>query len=40
MLGFLSKLLGGNKSEKDIRLLQPLVSQINEFYEQYQSNFQ
>ena len=37
MLGFLSKLLGGNKSEKDVNKLQPLVNQINEFYTQYQS---
>ena len=25
MLGFLSKLFGGNKSEKDIKTIQPLV---------------
>ena len=37
MLGFLSKLLGGNKSEKDVTKLQPLVTQINEFYTQYQN---
>ena len=37
MLGILSKLLGGNKSEKDIKTLQPIVKQINEFYEQYRS---
>ncbi|MDE1190991.1 MAG: preprotein translocase subunit SecA [Arachidicoccus sp.] len=34
-MGFLSKLLGGNKSEKDIKILQPIVKQINEYYEQY-----
>src|SRR6516162_519473 len=28
MLGFISKLFGGNKSEKDIKQLQPLVSEI------------
>src|SRR3954468_13192788 len=37
MLGFLSKLLGGNKSEKDVKQVLPLVNQINEFYQQYQS---
>ncbi|HEY0299603.1 MAG TPA: preprotein translocase subunit SecA [Arachidicoccus sp.] len=36
MLGILSKLLGGNKSEKDIKTLQPIVKQINQHYEQYQ----
>ena len=37
MLSFLSKLLGGNKSEKDVSKLQPMVIQINEWYQQYQS---
>ncbi len=37
MLGFLSKILGGNKSEKDVKQILPLVSQINEYYQQYQS---
>src|SRR3954447_4336644 len=37
MLGFLSKILGGNKSEKDVKQIQPLVNQINEYYQQYQS---
>src|SRR5919205_1117044 len=37
MLGFLSKLLGGNKSEKDVKQMLPLVNQINEYYQQYQS---
>ncbi|MES2646489.1 MAG: preprotein translocase subunit SecA [Bacteroidota bacterium] len=37
MLGFLSKLLGGNKSEKDIKQIQPYVGQINQFFTQYQS---
>ncbi len=36
MLGFLSKLLGGNKSEKDVSKLQPIVVKINEYYNQYQ----
>ncbi len=37
MIAFLSKLLGGNKSEKDVSKLQPLVTHINEYYAQYQS---
>ena len=37
MLAFLSKLLGGNKSEKDVTKLQPIVVRINEYYNQYQS---
>ena len=37
MLGFLSKLFGGSKSEKDIRTIQPLVGKINEHFISYQS---
>ena len=37
MLGFLSKLLGGNKSEKDVKQIEPLVGQINQFFQQYQN---
>ena len=37
MSGFLSKLFGGNKSEKDVRVITPYVAKINAFYEQYQS---
>ncbi len=37
MLGFLNKLLGGNKSEKDVKQLQPTVVKINEYFQQYQS---
>src|SRR3954470_8839640 len=37
MLGFLSKILGGNKSEKDVKQVLPLVNQINEHFQQYQS---
>ncbi len=37
MLGFLNKLLGGNKSEKDVKLLQPTVVKVNEFFQQYQT---
>lgn len=35
MLKFLSKLLGGSKSEKDIAAVKPYVEKINSFYQQY-----
>src|SRR5947208_14988336 len=37
MAGFLSKLFGGNKSEKDVKQISPYVAQINEYFNQYQS---
>src|SRR6201994_23504 len=37
MLGILSKIFGGNKSEKDIKNIQPLVAQINQHFSAYQS---
>ncbi|MDB5250765.1 MAG: protein export cytoplasm protein SecA ATPase helicase, partial [Segetibacter sp.] len=37
MLGFLSKLFGGSKSQKDVKLLLPIVEQTNQYYQQYQS---
>lgn len=37
MLGFLGKLFGGSKSEKDVKLIQPIVGQINQFFQEYQS---
>ena len=37
MLGFLSKMFGGSKSEKDIKLIQPTVDQINKNFDAYQS---
>lgn len=37
MLGFLTKLFGGNKSERDIKLILPLVKQIGEEYEKLSS---
>ncbi len=37
MLGFLSKIIGGSKSEKDVQKIQPLVGKINGFFQQYQS---
>ena len=33
MLGFITKLLGGNKSEKDVKSLEPIVEEILEEYE-------
>src|ERR1700760_2757112 len=37
MLGIFSSLFGGNKSEKDIKRIQPLVGQINQHFAAYQS---
>ncbi|MBL0154486.1 MAG: preprotein translocase subunit SecA [Chitinophagaceae bacterium] len=37
MLGFISKIFGGNKSEKDVKKLQPIVGQVNHFFNSYQS---
>jgi preprotein translocase subunit SecA len=37
MLGFISKLFGGNKSQKDVKQLLPIVEKINGFFQQYQS---
>jgi len=37
MLGFISKIFGGNKSEKDIRTIQPIVERINQHFAAYQS---
>ena len=37
MLGFISKMFGGNKSEKDIRILQPIVEVTNNYFASYQS---
>lgn len=37
MLGFISKIFGGNKSEKDIKTIQPVVEQINQHFASYQS---
>ena len=35
MLGFIKKLFGGSKSEKDNALYQPTVNEINRFYEEF-----
>lgn len=37
MIGFLSKLFGGSKSDKDVKRIQPLVADINRLYGEYQS---
>ena len=37
MLGLLSKIFGGNKSEKDIKIIQPIVGQVNQHFSAYQS---
>ncbi|MEI6946893.1 preprotein translocase subunit SecA [Paraflavisolibacter sp. H34] len=37
MIGFLSKLFGGSKSEKDVKNIMPLVAQINQNFTSYQS---
>ena len=35
MAGFLNLLFGGNKSEKDVKIITPYIAKINSFYEQY-----
>src|SRR4051812_13409487 len=37
MAGFILKLFGGNKSEKDVKKISPLVADINGFFTQYQT---
>ncbi len=37
MIGTISKLFGGNKSEKDVKKITPQVEKINHFFTQYQS---
>jgi preprotein translocase subunit SecA len=37
MLGFISKIFGGSKSEKDVKKIEPLVVKINEHFAAYQS---
>lgn len=36
-MSFISKLFGGSKSEKDVKLLQPMVIKVNQFFNAYQS---
>lgn len=37
MIGLLSKIFGGNKSDKDVKKLQPVVAEINRYYNEYKS---
>src|SRR4051794_32140402 len=37
MIGFISKVFGGSKSEKDVKAIQPLVGKINQNFQAYQS---
>jgi preprotein translocase subunit SecA len=37
MLGFITKMFGGSKSEKDVKLLQPIVQKINTHFNSLQS---
>ena len=37
MIGAISKLFGGNKSEKDVKKIAPQVEVINKYFQQYQS---
>ncbi len=35
MIGFLSKIFGGSKSDKDVKVIQPIIGQVNTFYNSY-----
>jgi len=35
-MSLISKIFGGNKSEKDVKKITPLVGKINDFFTQYQ----
>jgi preprotein translocase subunit SecA len=37
MLGFISKIFGGSKSEKDVKKIEPYVGKVNQFFTSYQS---
>ena len=37
MLGFISKIFGGSKSEKDVKKIEPYVGKINQHFQAYQS---
>jgi preprotein translocase subunit SecA len=37
MIGFISKIFGGNKSEKDVKTIQPQVTKINQHFNALQS---
>ncbi len=32
MLGFIQKIFGGSKSEKDVKKIEPYVAKINQFF--------
>lgn len=37
MLDFVKKMFGGTKHDKDVKLMQPIVAQINEYYNKFNS---
>src|SRR5215208_875485 len=37
MIGFISKMFGGSKSEKDVKAILPLVAKINQYFQAFQS---
>ena len=37
MLGIISKLFGGNKSEKDVKKIMPLVEQVKQSFASFQA---
>jgi preprotein translocase subunit SecA len=37
MLKFINKLFGGSKSEKDVKKMSPVIDQINQYFQSYQS---
>ena len=37
MLGIISKLFGGSKSEKDVKKITPVIEKVNRFFAQYQN---
>ena len=37
MLGFLSKIFGGSKSDKDVKRIAPQIDEINRYYNEFQS---
>ncbi|MFL5788850.1 MAG: preprotein translocase subunit SecA [Flavisolibacter sp.] len=37
MIGFISKIFGGSKSEKDVKTILPYADKINEFFQSYQT---
>ena len=35
MLGFIQKIFGGSKSEKDVKKIEPYVAKINQFFSSF-----